>query len=106
MTALDRPLGAPGATLIAPARAVAGLLASRKARLLLRFPVVSLSRLAERALRGLLFHDAPRSTRKAQSPASQTDPSEGDAVYDVFQQSAVHSHTLPIMSYRPNGLAR
>ena len=64
-----RPLSAPAAIVIAVAQAVAGILASRKPSLLFRFPVVSLSRLAERALRGLLFHDAPRSTRRAQSPA-------------------------------------
>lgn len=49
MAHLGRPLSTPAAMVIAAAQAGAGILASRKPRSLFGFPVVSLSRLAERA---------------------------------------------------------
>src|SRR5579863_9862483 len=50
-------------------------------------------------------NDWPLSTRLLQvSPDIQGAPSTGAPSYPSCQQSSTHSQTLPIISYKPNGL--
>ena len=70
MAGLDAQ-GTPGAVMTAPAPANESVLATRKPKLLLRFPGVFLLRLAERTFCGLLFQPPPRITRERKARQAQ-----------------------------------
>src|ERR1700754_5097467 len=71
------------------------VLATRNPKLTARLSGGSPSRLAARSVCGALLKDAPRTTRRLQSPLNLAVPSPGLPAFFSFQQSSVHSHTLP-----------
>src|ERR1044072_9194175 len=78
---------------------------TRKPTASTRLLMGSLSRLAARSVCGKLLKDAPRRTRRLQSPVVLGPPSPGLPAFLSFQQSSVHSQTLPCTLYSPHGLA-
>jgi hypothetical protein len=80
------------------------VMTTRKPRFRLRRCSGSLILRAERKSLDLRPHAPPLRTRKLQSPTVHAIPLLGALPKDPFQQSAVHSQTLPCMSNRPKVL--
>jgi hypothetical protein len=76
-------------------RSHGNVLARRKPRKLFRLKASPPSRLAERRPYGKSPQERPRTTRMLQSPVALARPSPGLPVLLLFQQSSVHSRTLP-----------
>src|SRR5680860_516290 len=71
----------------------------------LRSPFLRLKRAGNLISFVPVIHDPPRVMCELQIPRPHALPSTGASRYDRFMQSAVHSDTLPVVSYKPKELA-
>jgi hypothetical protein len=81
------------------------VMANRKPKRLPRWPAVIPKRKAARRYFGSLTQEPPRTTFRVQSPVVRALPFPGLPWLLSFQQSSVHSHTLPCTLKRPQGFA-